>query len=236
MKSTKVQTIDKLRRRVSFSNTIALIALFVSLGGSVYAATKIDGRQIKQASIPGSKLKPNTVRGAHVNERSLGRVPTARSADTARTLAGNEPGAFVSSGDVKRIRFDATRTETQTPVTQNVLQIGPLQLEAECDPGDFPAAVGTFKLRASTSAPNAGFDIGFVRNTGAPGSGGGFLGATPTDVLAEAAANDFRRLVGNFIYNDQTTTVTVPFVLFLDDSVNSETRCFFTGTATSATG
>jgi hypothetical protein len=85
---------------------VAVIALFVALGGSVYAAkrTRIDGRAIRAKSIPGNRLKPrsigadrlrpgvlsgNTARGpltgADINELTLGQVPSATHADSADT-------------------------------------------------------------------------------------------------------------------------------------------------------
>jgi hypothetical protein len=85
---------------------IAAIALFVALGGSVYAArkAKIDGRAIRAKSIPGSRLKPHSIAanrlmpgvlgaaaasgpltGADINELTLGQVPSATHADTADT-------------------------------------------------------------------------------------------------------------------------------------------------------
>ncbi len=85
---------------------IAAIALFVALGGSVYAAkkAKIDGRAIKSKSIPGSRLKPHSIAanrlmpgvlgtsapsgpltGADINELTLGQVPSATHADSADT-------------------------------------------------------------------------------------------------------------------------------------------------------
>ena len=130
-----------LRGRLTFSNVVALIALFVSLGGGVYAASKINGKEIKKTSIAGKKLKPDTLTGKQIKESSLGTVPSADSAGTAtsadsaksaqdaQTLAGSGPGAFVSSGDIKRIRFDVT-TDSTTPTRGAVLQLGPLTDES----------------------------------------------------------------------------------------------------------
>lgn len=84
---------------------VAAIALFVALGGSVYAAKKarIDGRAIKTKSIPGNRLKPRSIAanrlkpgilraaiptpltGTDINELTLGQVPDAAHADTADT-------------------------------------------------------------------------------------------------------------------------------------------------------
>src|SRR5918997_1732205 len=72
-------------RRPSPSMVLSLIALFVALGGTSYAAVKINGKNIKQ----------NTVTGKQVKERSLAKVPKAKAADTAAsaTTATNATNA-----------------------------------------------------------------------------------------------------------------------------------------------
>lgn len=57
--------------RPSPAMIVALIALFVALGGSVYAANKINGKTIKKGTLPGNRLKPNTVTGKQVKESAL---------------------------------------------------------------------------------------------------------------------------------------------------------------------
>jgi len=85
---------------------ISALALFVALGGSVYAAkkAKIDGKAIRAKSIPGNRVKPRSIAanrlkpgvlkeariaapltGADINELTLGQVPSAAHADTAGT-------------------------------------------------------------------------------------------------------------------------------------------------------
>lgn len=61
----------RIRKMVTFSNVIAVIALFVALGGSVYAAGKINGKQIKKNSIPGNRLKPASITGKQIKANSL---------------------------------------------------------------------------------------------------------------------------------------------------------------------
>jgi hypothetical protein len=90
-------------RRQSPALLIACLALFVALGGTVYAAAKIDGHKIKAKSLPGNRLAPGSVpgnrlkpgaistaslapgsiSGAKVDTATLGQVPTAVHADTA---------------------------------------------------------------------------------------------------------------------------------------------------------
>lgn len=52
---------------------VALLALFVALGGSGYAALKVNGKNITNRSIAGKKLKRNTVTGREIRKRSLHR-------------------------------------------------------------------------------------------------------------------------------------------------------------------
>jgi hypothetical protein len=90
--------------RVSPALVVSAVALFVALGGSVYAAkrARIDGRVIRAKSIPGNRLKPRSIganrlkpgvlrgaastaplTGADINELTLGQVPSAAHADSA---------------------------------------------------------------------------------------------------------------------------------------------------------
>jgi hypothetical protein len=85
---------------------VSAIALFVALGGSVYAAkkAKIDGKAIRAKSIPGNRVKLHSIAanrlkqgvlhgagisspltGADINELTLGQVPNAVHADSADT-------------------------------------------------------------------------------------------------------------------------------------------------------
>ena len=80
---------------------VSVLALVLALGGTVYAAKKVNGRTIVVKSIPGNRLKLHTVpanrlkpgvlgrqftgplTGADIDEASLGPVPNALHADTA---------------------------------------------------------------------------------------------------------------------------------------------------------
>jgi hypothetical protein len=60
-----------VRKALTFSNVVACIALFVALGGSVYAAGKINGKQIKKSSLPGNRIKPKTVKANRIKPKTL---------------------------------------------------------------------------------------------------------------------------------------------------------------------
>jgi hypothetical protein len=97
-----------LRKRVTVANVIAFVALFVALSATSYAAFKLPAnsvgtKQLKKGavttaklatgSVDGSKVAPNSLTGqdiqdgsltgADINVSTLGKVPSAATADTA---------------------------------------------------------------------------------------------------------------------------------------------------------
>ena len=88
------------RPLISYSNVLSTLALFVALGGTAVAAGVLDGKsikkgsitgkQIKTKSVPGSDLRPNSIRGKQVLERTLGKVPRAKLADTAESARSSD--------------------------------------------------------------------------------------------------------------------------------------------------
>jgi hypothetical protein len=79
--------IDALRRRLSYSNVMATLAIFIALGGSSYAALTITGREVKDRSLTQKDLKRNTLGGTRIRESRLGRVRRARNADRLNGLS-----------------------------------------------------------------------------------------------------------------------------------------------------
>lgn len=81
-----------------------MTALVVSLGGTAAGASHLlSGAKIKPGSIPGNRLKKDSVTGTQVKESSLGTVPSAAhatSADTATTAtsAGGAPPTGAAGG------------------------------------------------------------------------------------------------------------------------------------------
>jgi len=85
---------ENTMRKPAPATIIALVALFVALGGSGYAAVSISGKSIRNRSIAGKKLKKNTLTGTEINESKLGTVP---SAGNSALLAGLGPSAFLGA-------------------------------------------------------------------------------------------------------------------------------------------
>jgi hypothetical protein len=73
---------------------VALIALFVALSGTGYAALKVDGKNIRKRSIPANKIKRDSLGASEINEAKLGVVPAAARAES---LAGRPPSAFLGA-------------------------------------------------------------------------------------------------------------------------------------------
>lgn len=83
-----------LRPRITYANVVATLALFVALGGSAYAVSKITGADVQDRSLTSRDLRSNSANGRVVNERSLGPVPRAQ--NSAR-LAGKPATRFLVS-------------------------------------------------------------------------------------------------------------------------------------------
>ena len=94
-----------IRQRLTYANVMSTIAVFIALGGSSYAALRLDGSEIQNRSIKGTKLERNTLTGRHIKETRLGVVPRARRANrvgglTARDLKVKCPTGTFPTSDV----------------------------------------------------------------------------------------------------------------------------------------
>ena len=161
--------LQRLRPRVTFANVVSLLALFVALGGSSYAALRVTsrdirnntvrsedlrnnhvrGRDIRNSTIRGGDVAFNTLDGRDIREDRLGTVPRATRADSAARadlLGGLGPGAFQrGSGQVV-----AGSDELSGQGTRTVLELPDLlRVEAVCEMGGVDAA----RLRLVNLAP-----------------------------------------------------------------------------------
>jgi hypothetical protein len=113
-------------RHPSPSMVVALIALFVSLGGVSYGVAtgsinsreiknntirtqdirnnQIRGRDIRNSTLMGRDVALNTLGGVDINESRLGQVPSAASADRAGVASvGNSPVAFARIDSARNV-------------------------------------------------------------------------------------------------------------------------------------
>jgi hypothetical protein len=82
-----LKVFDRLLNRLTYANVVATLALFVALGGSAYAVTKIGSKQVKNRSLKGVDVRRNTLGGKEVNEARLGPVRRAAAASQAQQAA-----------------------------------------------------------------------------------------------------------------------------------------------------
>ena len=141
-------------RRQAPALVIAGLALVAALGGTVYAAGKINGRSIKVksmpgnrlalGSVPGNRLKPGALRGdqlapgsitgIQIDASTLGQVPSAIHADTAESAHDAETALNAANAENAR--------------TVNGHEVG-------CKTGTRPFAGACWQTLPSDSALNA---------------------------------------------------------------------------------
>jgi hypothetical protein len=129
-----------MRRLIpSPATTIALIALVVALAGSAYAAIKIDTPNIRRGAITAKKLAlgavtnraiaTDAVTGDKVAEGTLGKVPSATSADHA--TSADQATDATTVGGMRAQKF-AVKQLSSTALT-SIATLGTLDLRAGCD-------------------------------------------------------------------------------------------------------
>ena len=139
--------LNGIRPRLSFANVVSVIALFIALGGSVYAAAKINGNTIKKESIPGNRLKPNKVTGKQVNESKLNLSLTFACPSGTTPLAGacienssRPPQSFFDASETCAAAGRRLATASELLFLEDVLGAHVVQMSSTIiwdDPGDF---------------------------------------------------------------------------------------------------
>ncbi len=99
----------RAQKALSFSNVVAVLALFLALGGSVYAASsdKINGSKIKPKSIPGNRIKARTLTGAQVKARTLTGAKIKPRSLTGKQIVGSSLTG-VSASSLGAVTYDVT--------------------------------------------------------------------------------------------------------------------------------
>lgn len=67
----KSSALGRLRRRLSFANVVSLLALFVALGGSSYAAVRVGSGDIVDNSVRSKDLRNDDVRGKDIRNGTV---------------------------------------------------------------------------------------------------------------------------------------------------------------------
>lgn len=91
--------------RPSPATAIALLALFVALGGPAEAARLINGKSIKKGTLPGSALKGGSVAGSKLTKGTVNslRATPPNSVGPAQIVAGAVNGGHVADNSLQAV-------------------------------------------------------------------------------------------------------------------------------------
>jgi hypothetical protein len=88
-----------IRRKVTFANVIAAMALFIALGGLAVAAglpkNSVGSKQLKKNAVTAVKVKKHTLTGKQINLAKLGTVPAATQAIHAASADALPPAEAI---------------------------------------------------------------------------------------------------------------------------------------------
>ena len=181
-----------IARRLSFANVVSMLALFVALGGSSYAAMKVGsdeivdnsvrgrdihedtvrGTDIRDGDVKGRDVRDNTLTGEDLKESTLEAVPRA---EDALKLQGRPAAAFLGSDRQTRtgmIKFAFGETKT-------IAANGPFTWKAACsDDGG-----GSTRLTVRVESTEAGATVGAFD----PSASGNVSPGSPVTVFDNAA-------------------------------------------------
>ena len=167
-------------KRPSGDTALALIALFIALGGTGYAAATIGSGQIKNNSIrgkdvrnsnlTGKDVKRNSLTGSDIAESRLGKVRRATRADTAgnatvaNALTNAGASAFFPASKVTAtgvVKMQKAGTSPATSPARVLLSKGPFKVTSQCyDTGGNPTA----RFDMTSSEPGSVLDNNQVQS------------------------------------------------------------------------
>jgi hypothetical protein len=213
----------RVHARLTYSNVIATLALFVALGGTGYAAAtlrknSVGTKQLKngavttsklhQGAITGSKVAKNSLNGEQINAGTLGTVPSATHATTAGSAApsGAASGALSGSYPSPSIADGA--------ITNPKLADGAVTPPKLADGAVDSAKVADFSLRLSDLGGNTNAGISTVSTAFVVPAGGcvvqglSLFNPTPNGVIGSLVVGYLTDGQGHAVLNN--TGVVVP--------------------------
>jgi hypothetical protein len=197
----------------SIALLVAIMALVVSLGGTAYAVNQIDGRQLRNRSVPAQKIVKKSLTGTEINVSRLGVVPRAKLADKVASLIPFQKRMSIGAPEV------------------TILTAGPFTVKGRCNLNGTQLAP---TIVASTSENDAiGFSVDFAGVTAnAPDFDQGrelvldsYQEASPVPNASSATAS---------LVSASGTSVTIDTLMasrVFSDSPAARTGCAFSGSA-----
>src|SRR3954452_3305855 len=204
---------QRARRSLTFSNVVAVIALFFALGGTVYAAAgKINGNQIKPNSIPGNRIKPKSLTASQLKANAISAAQIkAGSISAGKIQKGSLTGAQIKAGSL-------TGTQIQSgSLTGTQIKAGSItgtQVNGPTLTGVNAAAIGTVQYVASTVGMNEASTSGTSTTANCPSGmkviGGGATVSDPkTALVNESGPTSSRTGWVGVGFGPSTTSITV---------------------------
>lgn len=122
-----------LRGRLSFANVMSVIAVFIALGGTGYAAFKlpknsVGSKQLKKNSVTKAKIKKNAITAAKIKDSSVTSAKIANDAiDGSKVRDGSLTGSDVDAATMPFSRVVAKlRGNSSVAVPESGLTVYPL--------------------------------------------------------------------------------------------------------------
>jgi hypothetical protein len=175
-----------LRKRITFANVTSLLALFVALSATSYAAivlpaNSVGPKQLKAKAVTAPKIKANAINGSKIANGSL----TAADLSPA-TLAKVPAASSADSAPIARLQIvSADGTNSPAPASGGVDVKG---ATATCPTGMYAIGGGVHVSDSSSQAMNDSHPAGLTAWSGeAYNAGGGTPSFTVSAVCAPAA-------------------------------------------------
>jgi hypothetical protein len=135
---------------------VALLALFLAMGGTTYAVKRVGTRQLANKAVTSAKIRSNAVTSAKIRSNAVtGRKIKNGSIDSSKVKADSLTGANINEGTLTTVpsanvansvaRLDYNAATVTNPPTTTPL---PGALSVSCDPG-LRATGGGVKLDES---------------------------------------------------------------------------------------
>jgi hypothetical protein len=165
------------RKRLTYANVTATLALFVALGGSSYAAITVTGRDVRDHSLSGRDLAPSSLTGAQIRSASVPGSDLVPGSVTSREIRDGT----VSVADLAR------------PLRRNLLAKGPAgRVAGPTGPSGPQGPAGPQGDTGPNGDPGPLGQTGPAGATGPTGDTGPTGPAGPSDVNAPAATDQQR--------------------------------------------
>jgi len=178
-----------IRSHLSFANVISMIALFVALGGTTYAAVQlpknsVGSKQIKKRAVRGKHINRNAVSANKIQDNAISSPKIADGTVFSADLGDNSVGSGkVIDGSLQEVDLapgllDINVTVQFTQAADDLANGAETSVDAQCLPGQIALGGGTRGdlTNSELTKITASRPIISDSNSGAPADDGTFTG------------------------------------------------------------